>query len=95
MPGVHALCHRSRVVQAADLLGDIAATAHLASELAERLFPKPDEDDRLLENFMFDGSDDVWDAENFPFKEGTIRAATERRAAYSKQVRRRWNFESL
>lgn len=81
------------MVQAADLLGDIAATADLASELAERLFPKADDDERLLENFMFDGSEDVWDADNIPFKEGSIRAATERRAAHSKQVRPRSNFE--
>lgn len=75
------------MVQAADVIDDAEATRDLASELAARLFPKPTADEHLLENFMFDGSDDVWDVKSTPAKEGTLRAATEARAGYCKQVR--------
>lgn len=69
------------------MIDDSEATQDLASELAARVFPKPSEEQHLLENFMFDGCDDVWDARDTPTKAGTLRAATEARAAYSKQAR--------
>ena len=69
------------------MLGDARSAFELSDVLARRLFPSPEIDTRLLENIMFEESDEMWDFPMSAADPGTLRGAMAARFDVAKDVR--------